>query len=367
MLGPSAPVFSAPLSRLANSYLLRRLLLGMFLAANAVAASAHVGAGGPSMAVDQIAPVIKGQTLLWIARPHGHVGGDLYMQNLISHDVRRLTTTGTVLRGEDLSGTTVVWADCRSYHCAWSGNETSPSITPTVFAADLRTGRAMAVAPSSAPQWNPYISGTTVVWDERDRVYAKNLASGQMSALSPQAGAQITPCVRDNDIVWEQTDAMGDHTIYALNLRTCRAMVVAQSRTANDFPEDPLLDGHIVIWRHWHITGIANSLTIEGRNLDTGRAFVVAAIPAQRTNPQLGSQMAIAGHLVFWDEAGRIPYVLDDRVIYAKDIASGRVFRLALAPRPLAFPAFGGGFVAWEVRQGSHIVLRVKPMSMLEQ
>ena len=105
------------------------------------------------------------------------------------------------------------------------------------------------------------------------------------------------------------------------------------------------MSGHTVIWTHWHAD---RSLSINGKNLATGRTFQVVHLRSDQVNPQFGVHAAIDGSMVAWDQARRAPYVPGKADIYVRNLATGRTLRLTDVGTDNAWPAVAGHTVVWE-------------------
>lgn len=303
-------------------------------------------------------PAISGHLVIWLqnsmATPRGRwTGSDLDARDLATGRTFAVTTGGRVVVGAEgtlalpaISGTTVVWADCRA---CYSTSSLPPFGNVRIYARDLASGRASPVAPQGGlQQWSPALSGHLVIWSQEGGchpgLYATNLATGRHVFVAPGVGAAA---VSGQTVAW-----LAKHnatwTIDGKNLITGRAFstpLYAAGDPAH-VPSDLLLDGHLAIWTDWQPD---HSVVILGKDLATGRFSRVATIPEGHYNPQYGPHVALSGTLVAWDQAqNRLWPTAPNFDIYAHDLRSGRTVRVTTERHDQLWPAISGATIVWE-------------------
>ncbi len=121
-------------------------------------------------------PAISGHLVIWLqpstAKPRGRwAAADLYGKDVASGRTFAITTAGSVVVGAEgslaipaISGSTVVWADCRA---CYSTGRLPPFGNVRIYAKDLATGHESLVAPGAGrEQWSPALSGYLVIWSQ---------------------------------------------------------------------------------------------------------------------------------------------------------------------------------------------------------
>jgi len=303
----------------------------------------------------QRAPSISGHRVVW-AYAHAPY------QNLTATDLSTGRTTPVVTDGmaitapfgppsPSVGGQLVVWMDCRICSTKTYADQMFPDGT-RIYAHNLATGRTFPVARTSDTQTFAAVSNGWIVWTgQRARnsrhIYARDPATGRVSRLSPPSGDQTAPSISWPIVVWQELRdrTHGNWDIAGTDLRTGQAVRVAVHPRGGDDIEDPLVSGNTVIWMHWHAD---RSLSIDGKDLATGRTFQVVRLRSDQVNPQLGVHAAIDRSLVAWDQARRAPYVPGEADIYVRDLATGRTLRLTDDGTDNAWPAVAGHVIIWE-------------------
>jgi len=269
---------------------------------------------------------------------------------------RPMSYVGELSSPPAIDGRTAVWVDCR--HCALAAG--LPGFATTkIYGDDLVSGREFAVSPLAGEQESPAISGHVVVWTQylhgHRTIYGRDLTSGRQFPIAAGGGEVATPAISGHLVVWAALHDVqrGNWDIEARDLATGRRFPVAM-HTAETALEQPRISGTRVVWTQY---GPGSRISIRGKDLSSGRTFVVATLPAQGMTGPFGPATALSGALVVWDEArvGARPRV--ETVIYAQDLRTGHTVRVGAAAGGPALLAVSGPIVLWQTMRGgrSHI------------
>ena len=148
----------------------------------------------------------------------------------------------TSLFGLNVSERLLVW-------CSWPlGGDAN------IVGYDLSTGETLAICDAAADQDSPSVDGDTVVWlDNRGAsvyyVRGENLATGRDYVISDRGRSAFSPAVAGDVVVWVQKSG-GDGSIRGRNLQSDREFVIA----ALDLPADEIsevsvdMSGDIAVW-----------------------------------------------------------------------------------------------------------------------
>ncbi len=314
---------------------------------------------------NQIDPAISGSTVVWTRDVTGDnriPRGDLYGRDIATGRSFRVTTNGAVVGGlgglqaiPAISGSLVVWVDCRGCHAA---NGLPGFGNTAIYGKNLATGREFPIATGAGDNDSPASDGTTVVWVNHlhgaTRIYGKNLVTGQTFPVMAPGEAVSSPSISGQLVVWQQNTASGAASdIVGKNLVTGRLFPVALHRGARDTLTTPIISGKTVIWSDW----LANrTVSIHGRNLATGAELRIVDIPPDRYNPQFGPFKAVSNRLVVWDEARNTVSSGNPQYgIYAKNVATGQALLLSQDPHDQQAPAVNGKVVVWQDLRGALI------------
>lgn len=276
-------------------------------------------------------PAISGHLIVWVANCGSRTC--IYGKDIVSGRIFPISTHGAVVTppfgplSPAISGRLVVWMDCRQCTHA-SGPDLIYPVNTKIHALDLMTGHDVTVSPHKGSQEFAAVSGKTIVWtDNRSgqrHIYGADLTTKSEFAVSPHGGEQTTPAISRHTVVWAN---LSDHhggawDIEGKDLTTGRLFVVARPKGV-DYLAEPATSGHVVIWTRWQEDG---SVVIEGKNLATGQGFQVTTLRRGQYRPQFGPRKALSGHIVIWDQSPTDGGRSWD--IAGKDLVSGRTFQV---------------------------------------
>lgn len=287
---------------------------------------------------------ISGPVVVWLVQqnnpgnriPHG----DIYGKNILTGRQVAVKAGGTAFGSVAISGSMVVWEDCR--HCVAAAGLPGYR-NPVLYGRDLRTGHEYQLSRTGAEPADPAISGSLVVWMDDGRIEGKDLSTGRLLRVTNHGGQQIAPSISGHTVVW-QDSRNGAWDIYGEDLRSGRHFVVARHTGATDNLQTPATNGQVVVWTDWYADG---SIGIDGKNLTTGRSFHAATIPAGQYNPQFGPALAISGHFIVWEGPGLSTVGLATS-IDAEDLTTSATFQVGRASSGLQVPAMSGDIVIWQ-------------------
>lgn len=155
--------------------------------------------------------------------------------------------------------------------------------------------------------WAPAISGHIVVWWRwrsnsgltRGDIYGKSLATGHVFPITTSGTVIGAPAISGHTVVWED----------------CRSCIVTRDAMG------------------YYIT---HNVTIYGKNLSTGREYLIARPTSPQPSP------TISGQIVIWHDRRN-----GQDVVYGKDLTHGREFPIANRRCKLGAPAISGTLVVW--------------------
>ena len=195
----------------------------------------------------------------------------------------------------------------------------------------MHTETVVREFPISRPGSNaqtPAISGKLVVWWQwrsvgysRGDIYGKDLATGRMFSVTTKGTVISAPAISGHTVVWQDCrsctvsrDAMGYYIfhntkIYGKDISTGREFLVATPTTQHP---SPAISGSIVIWQD-RLNG-RNGIC--GTDVRTGRQFFIAS---HCTGQQYDALSAISGPLVVWVDGRQ-----GGDSIYGRDLRTGR-------------------------------------------
>jgi len=123
---------------------------------------------------------------------------DIYCYDLSTDIELRVTTDPAVQFNPAISGNTIVWEDYRD----------SPT-TPEIWSYDFGTNVQKRLSPASQRAERPAISGRWVVWqgqhegDGISYIYAYGLDHGNQFRVAPSNANQAYPAIDGPDVVWQ--------------------------------------------------------------------------------------------------------------------------------------------------------------------
>jgi len=183
-------------------------------------------------------------------------------------------------------------------------------------------------------QWNPAISGDTVVWvDRRDRtpddwhlnIYGHDLSTGAEFAISTAPERQLWPAISGNIIVW-QDERNGNWDIYGYDLSTGTEFPISTGPADQRYPA---IDGNIVVWAD-------RRGPMYGYDLSTGTEF-----PLATENPYYAPSIS-GDTVVFRRTDGPSNYE-----IYGYDLVTSTEFLISTGAESKYDPSISGNTVVW--------------------
>jgi beta propeller repeat protein len=257
---------------------------------------------------------------------------------------------------------------------ALAGNAAWPARTHAAGSMHTETvARAIPISRPGAYASSPAISGKLVVWWRwrsgggypRGDIDGKDLATGRMFSVTTEGTAVISdPAISGHIVVWQECrsctvtrDAMGYYIfhntkIYGKDISTGREFLVATPATQHPAPA---ISGSIVIWQD-RLNGRNG---IRGTDLHTGRQFFIAS---HRTGQQYDTLSAISGPLVVWVDGRQ-----GGDSIYGQDLRTGREVPVVVSKQThghVQDPKISGPIVLWtdwnwnQARQPAYIEAR---------
>jgi hypothetical protein len=303
-------------------------------------------------------PVVHGTLVAWLQgkwNPHPrlrHVSlGDVYGRDLRSSRRFRITTHLTAVTDPTepegpagqlaVGDRVVVWTDCR--HCRDVGGLGGVAGSE-MYARDLRSGRETRLPRANTAA----VAGRTVFWADCcgiRQLHATNVVSGHTWLPVNDGNPQAAPATDGRTVVWMESRG-GTWDIVGKKVRSGRPFVVARPRGTNAL-SNPHVSGNLVIWTRGGLSNAA--IAIEGKNLRTGKRYRIARVPQGRYIGWTGPQIAVSGTIVTWDQSTRDlgPHGAPFEVL-GKNIATGRLFRVATGSRSASDPSMSGRLIVWQ-------------------
>lgn len=184
------------------------------LGVNRETVAVAIGAGG------QFDPSIKGDSIAYTDTSIAANGADIVVWTISSQSERvRITGNGGAQETGEVDGNFVVYRQ-------WSSTDTDAEI----YVYDLTTNSSTQITNDGHLQFDPAISGTTIVWtqvenagapSETSTIWAANVNGTNVRPLSP-GGNQITAAIHLNTVVWRE-----DNNIVSFDLATTVKTTIA--------------------------------------------------------------------------------------------------------------------------------------------
>jgi beta propeller repeat protein len=235
-----------------------------------------------------------------------------------------------------IDGGMVVWEDHRPV---------DKMDVPRIYVMDLQSKHESPVTAESSPQWQPDISGDTVVfrdwrasgtcswgediwggstgscdWD----IWGTNLKTHEESPVSTAIGSEYAPVASGDWVTWERSQGLSSEVpIYQLKSNTQTLALPGAS--------SPAVDGSIVVFEN----DIPNQRGIFGYYLPGGKEFPIAS-GDDKDSPRL------SGNVVIWVDRRN-----GNADIYGYNLASGQEFPVCTAPGDQEDPTIDGDTVVW--------------------
>jgi TolB protein len=285
-----------------------------------------------SEAVDQYAPTIDGNQVVWVDERNGN-HSQVYRYNLSTKSQQRVSQvdlSGQVIlqQGRAVDGSKVVWSDNR-YDAV------------RLYEADLAVGTEITLTTALAEAGAHHaIDGDKVVWADRRNgngdIYLYNLTSGVETRITNNPANQLAPDISGDRIVWADT-RLGGYTIYLYDLSTQTEVQISRASTGGLYP--PAIDGELIAWTD----GRNGNNDIFLYNLTTREESELTSDPAEQDSP------AISGNRVVW-----VDYRNGNPDIYAYDLTGHTETAVTIHSAAQFEPAISGSRVVWtDYRDGN--------------
>lgn len=232
--------------------------------------------------------------------------------------------------GGGVSGSRVVYTDSRG------GNV-------DIYCYDVSTGVESRVTTNPALQYNPSISGNTVVYEDRrdfgtsSRIYSYDMATHteQLISLSPHPAT--VPVISGRNVVWQYYNEQGDgkYAVRCYNLDSGSEIHPADPPSPAD-QMNPSIDGENIVWQDYRS---GHSEIWYAHLPDLWAYSLTEGTGAGATNPSVSGQYAV------WLDARNAPSPVE---IYGWDLlynsAAHRVTNDGIAQ---GRPKISGSKVVW--------------------
>ncbi|MHB8793781.1 MAG: hypothetical protein ACYC6O_10670, partial [Thermoleophilia bacterium] len=177
--------------------------------------------------IQEVAPAISADRVVWVDYRNSTDYGDIYMRDLTQPADTYVSRASDLPPGKaapqkdkrspDIDGDIVVWEDMRNAFQdaqGWWHN-------PDIYTKNLTTGVESAVCTNTSDQYNPVVAGNRVYWmDYRNNnwdIYMKDLSTGVETRLTVNNSHQSWPSASGDFVAWKETRE-GDEDIYMRNM-----------------------------------------------------------------------------------------------------------------------------------------------------
>ena len=250
------------------------------------------------------------------------ISSEIYWKHLVTRKGGKVSIQyGNLQFNPAISGTRVVWEQKIAGHSY-------------IYFKNFATGASGRVTSSSAEQTNPDIYGTIIVWEQtmrsRNYIYFKNLATGTTGRVTTSTFDQSKPSISGTRVVWTEYTSSYHSYVYVKNLATGASARLGTNNAAN-----PDISGNRVVWTEFIGVGSSNYW----RDLVTGAGGKI-----YRGNLQYRPK--ISGSRVVWEDEYN-----DILGVYEKNLVTGSVFRVNWQYGGSQFsygPVISGVIVVWQ-------------------
>ena len=308
---------------------------------------------GPSIA----RPDLKVVELGFFARPMDVAGdrsvgigpgGEVYLGNVRTGDVRQLTDDGHRKMQPVIYGDIVAWTDqSRGIETHDNNSFTHRGLADDIYVLDLNTGEKRRITEVPAKRRGLRISGNRLVWqDNRNEfgehqshfdIYAYDLETDEEIAVAVAPGPQSLGAIDGDRIVWSDDRNSGNlgadrascfvcpdnrSGIYLFDFTAGEELLVDEPSTNYTSPD---IHDHWVVWRGRDDKGRS---TIRLYDLDTGETRTLASPRLGRVGGPL-----VSGNYVVWTvgwDCDVEPWPTDLQYgAFAYDLRTGEVIQLS--------------------------------------
>ena len=275
---------------------------------------------------------ISGNRVVYADTRNGNT--DIYCYDLTTGDELRITDEPALQFNPAISGDTIVWEDWRDW-----GNASR------IYSYDLTTHIEKLLSSSPHAAEKPAISGRTVVWEywsesgeNKYSVWSYDLDTGVQAKVDPAAGNQQNPSIAGDRVVW-QDDRSGHSEIWMARPGASPVDLTSDS-SAN--ATNPSTSGQYVAWLDYRN---AASVEVYARDLLTGASgFRITNDAVSQSRPTVSGTRAV------WSDnsSGNLD-------IYCYDFRAQHTWPLTTNPASQASSLISGDKVAWQdARSGSN-------------
>jgi beta propeller repeat protein len=193
---------------------------------------------------NQVSPAIYGNRVVWEDERNG--GHDIYLQDLATKKQTRITTSGKALYPK-IYDNRIVWMDGRNGN--WD-----------IYMYDLSTSKEYQITTNNSTQANPDIYKDKIVWrDERNmednpylhvQIYMYNLSTSVESPVNYEEGTHFvlsSPRIYGNTIVWMAEGVATNYNIYVYDLATSTLNMIG-SPYGNGYGSQAAIYGNRIVW-----------------------------------------------------------------------------------------------------------------------
>ena len=273
--------------------------------------------------------------------------GQLYLVNVETGQMKQVTDGEYPVYHAAFSDSHVAWVDHRREVELHDADSHPPfNYSDDIFVLDRGTGGKRRITEVPAWRRNLEISGDWLVWQDRRNetgqdytnfdIYAYNLETGEEIPVAIAPGAQIQPAIHGNTVVWaDNRDSPAMETtkagcsncpenrfdIYAFDLATGEERVLVETGYYNKTPE---INGTYLAWRAYDPERLPEIRLLD---LESGGTRTMTQVERNGSGPSLADE-----HLVWSTSWPCDVFPIenpDSNGVYAKDLATGEVWKLS--------------------------------------
>ena len=303
--------------------------------------------------------------------------GELWLMNIRTGDLRRLTSDGHPKWGAVLSADHIAWTDQR--RMVQLPGYSNPLFSSDVFVLDRHTGKERRITDAPASRYGLGISGHRLVWQDNRQgllegrrwdfdIYAYDLDHGLEIPVAVTPGREDAPAIHGDTVVWTHnpnrpargtakpgSTARPDNRfeIYSYNLATAEEKPLVETGEHN---VTPFIHGELVVWQRFRDEQESDIVLLD---LGTGEQKVIGAGGRRESSPLISEDYVIWRVAETCDVGGFRGFreILRGRVqtgVYVYGLRTGELRRLSGDKEPRALLS---GNVAL-VTEGCHFITR---------